>query len=72
MSLYVVYFRGRGPMPPEDVRKIRQFTGVQVVSDRSSTALLLDLKEPEADFVRLVEGLGDWAISKQETYHISS
>jgi hypothetical protein len=71
MSLYVVYFCGRGTMPAEDVQKIRQHVGVQVVNDRSARALLLDLEEPAADFLRHVEEMDDWVVSKQETYHVS-
>ncbi|WP_144141061.1 hypothetical protein [Paraburkholderia sp. BCC1884] len=70
MSLYVVYFRGPGPMPAEDVQRIREHAGVQVVNDKSKKALLLDLDEPETDFLQHVAEMGGWAASKQTAYQL--
>jgi hypothetical protein len=62
---FILRFRGRGPVPPEDVERIRALRNTTVL-DASSRMLLVE--GPEAELKALVAQMPDWLLSEERMF----
>jgi hypothetical protein len=61
---YILRFRGSGPTPAEDVRRIRSLPGVRVI-DQSERTLLLEA--PDGELRSLMPNLSRWAMGEEQS-----
>jgi hypothetical protein len=59
---FILRFRGKGPVPPEDVKRIRALPHITILDD-SSRMLLVE--GPEAELKALVAQMPDWIMSEE-------
>lgn len=59
---FILRFRGKEPVPPEDVKRIRALRHTTVLDD-SSRMLLVE--GPEAELKALVAQMPDWILSEE-------
>ena len=64
MERFIVRYRGAGPKPEEDVRRIRALPTTTVIDD--SPRMLL-VAAPEAELRSLIASMSDWVLAPERT-----
>jgi len=60
MSRFVVLYLGRGAVPAAELKKIREFPGVEVLSDNGQKNLMLEVAEPAHRFIQHMRQFDNW------------
>ncbi|MCA8434552.1 hypothetical protein [Burkholderia seminalis] len=71
MSRYLLFFKGSGDIPQDDLRTIRDHAGVTVLDVRPSKTLVLELDGCAGDFLADVGKMKDWVASEQRKYRLN-
>ena len=61
---YILRFRGKGPIPANDVESIRSLKGLNVVD---STSRMLLVEAPKDELKSLIASMPEWILSEERT-----
>ncbi len=64
MARFIIRFRGTGPIPSDDIERIRALPGTDVID---STSRMLLVEAPDDEVRALVESMPDWVLSPEQT-----
>jgi hypothetical protein len=70
MSRFLLFYKGKGPKPLEDVTRVGRIRGVKVVAQPTPRSVLLEISNELA--VQRVRGLSQWTLQMSQPLQLET
>lgn len=70
MSRFLLFYKGKGPKPLEDITRVGRIRGVKVVAQPTPRSVLLEISNDLA--VQRVRGLSQWTLQMSQPLQLET